>query len=158
MSDKYTKNQLQKQHKYLIVRYLTTLHPLTYFNAFALGYIGQLWKYLQVNKQKFKRIIIAGDFNSNAIWDEWDRWWNHSNVIHELNEIGIKSLYHSFTGEQQGKETKPTFYMNRKIHKPYHIDYIFSSNEFLNNLIDIRLFEVEDWIKISDHVPMICEF
>jgi exonuclease III len=127
-------------------------------NSPNFGYIGQFWKYIQVNKHHFKKIIIAGDFNSNAIWDEWDRWWNHSNVIEELNELGIKSLYHFSTGEIQGKESTPTFYLHRKLHKPYHIDYIFGSQEFLSLSSNIRLLEFEKWIKISDHLPMVYEF
>jgi exonuclease III len=127
-------------------------------NSPNFGYIGQFWKYLQVNKQNFEKIIIAGDFNSNAIWDEWDRWWSHSDVIKELDEIGIKSLYHISTAESQGKETMPTFYMHRKIHKPYHIDYIFGSKEFLNNRISINISGADEWLKISDHLPMIFEF
>lgn len=35
-------------------------------NSPNFGYIGQFWKYLQVNKNKFKKIIIAGDLNSNS--------------------------------------------------------------------------------------------
>ena len=53
------------------------------------GYIGQMWKYLQLNKDNIrnKNIIIGGDFNSNKIWDVWDRWWNHSDVFNELEEL-----------------------------------------------------------------------
>lgn len=119
------------------------------------GYIGQFWKYLQVNKSKFKKIIIAGDFNSNTIWDEWDRWWNHSDVIKELEEINIKSLYHKYFNESQGKETKPTFFLQRNLSKPYHIDYCFSSNEFTSKLKKVEVPNFDQWRHLSDHVPMI---
>jgi len=90
-------------------------------NSPNFGYMGQFWKYLQLHKDKLANSIIIGDFNSNSIWDEWDRWWNHSDVVRELSEINVYSVYHHYTEELQGKETKPTFYMNRNIQRPYHI-------------------------------------
>ncbi len=127
-------------------------------NSPNFGYIGQLWKYLQVNKHELANVIIAGDFNSNAIWDEWDRWWNHSDVVNELNEIGIDSFYHSYTGEQQGKETQPTFYFRRCPDRPYHIDYVFGSKTHMEKLIEVRLGQRDHWLPLSDHVPLFCEF
>lgn len=121
------------------------------------GYIGQIWKYLQINKSRFKRLLIAGDFNSNAIWDAWDRWWNHSDVVNELTDIGIESFYHKFTEEQQGKETMPTLYFRRNIEKPYHIDYIFGDSDFYDGLIDFQIGQPDKWLEISDHMPIKCE-
>ncbi|WP_304200905.1 endonuclease/exonuclease/phosphatase family protein [Flavobacterium alvei] len=126
-------------------------------NSPNFGYIGQLWKYLQINKDKLKESIIAGDFNSNAIWDEWDRWWNHTDVVNELNELGIESFYHRFTGEFQGKETKPTLYFQRNQIKPYHIDFIFGSKKFTDRIIKIEIGQFDKWISKSDHMPIICE-
>jgi exonuclease III len=127
-------------------------------NSPNFGYIGQMWKYIQINKNKFEKILIAGDFNSNSIWDEWDRWWNHSDVVKELKEQSIRSLYHEFYNEEQGKESISTFYLQKKIEKPYHIDYFFASKNLVNN---VREFIVEDfinWKTISDHVPIMLKF
>ena len=126
-------------------------------NSPNFGYIGQLWKYLQINKDKLNNSILIGDFNSNTIWDEWDRWWNHSDVVKELKELGIESFYHKFTSEIQGKETKPTLYFQRKLTRPYHIDYIFGSQLFTNRILNIEIGQFENWIEISDHMPVICE-
>lgn len=125
-------------------------------NSEVFGYIGQFWKYLQLHKDKLidKKVIIVGDFNSNAIWDKWDRWWNHTNVVDELDQIGIKSLYHIINNEEQGKETKPTFYLQRKLEKPYHIDYIFLSNNLISDFIEIEIGEIEKWLNYSDHLPI----
>ena len=127
-------------------------------NSPNFGYIGQLWKYLQVNKDKLNKTMIVGDFNSNAIWDEWDRWWNHSDVVNELKEIGIESLYHSFTGQEQGKETIPTLFFQRKINRPYHIDYVFGAQEFSKRLKKYEIGQVDRWLALSDHMPILCEF
>lgn len=124
-------------------------------NSPNFGYIGQLWKYIKVNKSNFKKIIIVGDLNSNTIWDEWDRWWNHSDVIKELEEMNITSLYHKYFNELQGKETKPTFFLQRNLSKPYHIDYCFSSNEFTLNLKKVEVPKFDNWHHLSDHVPII---
>lgn len=127
-------------------------------NSPNFGYIGQFWKYLQVNKSRLNNTIIAGDFNSNVIWDQWDRWWNHSDVVKELNEIGLESLYHKYTGEKQGEETNPTLFLHRKIERPYHIDYLFAPKQFSDNLSNVEVGLREKWLLISDHLPLICEF
>ena len=126
-------------------------------NSPNFGYIGQFWKYLQVNKKEFKNIIIAGDFNSNKIWDQWDRWWNHSDVVKELEEINIGSLYHSILKEDQGKESKPTFFLHRKFEKAYHIDYIFASSDISRKVEHFEIGDFQKWIKLSDHLPIIVE-
>ncbi len=108
-------------------------------NSPNFGYIGQLWKYLQVNKHQFTQIILAGDFNSNSIWDEWDRWWNHSDVVRELQELQITSVYHQFFQETHGKETIPTFYLQRNRSKQYHIDYIFAHETLSQRIQNVEI-------------------
>lgn len=127
-------------------------------NSPTFQYIGQAWKYLQEHKSKLPltRTIIGGDFNSNACWDKWDRWWNHSDVVRELKEIGIHSLYHYLTKELQGTETQPTFFMYRKEQRPYHIDYIFQSEDLVSEST-IKIGEPNEWLEFSDHMPIICE-
>lgn len=126
-------------------------------NSPNFGYIGQLWKYIQVNKDKLNGILIAGDFNSNSIWDQWDRWWNHSDVINELKELGIESVYHYLTKEQQGKETIPTLYYQRKLSRPYHIDYIFGAKIFIERTKKFQIGDANKWLKFSDHMPIFYE-
>ncbi|SFU16556.1 Exonuclease III [Algoriphagus locisalis] len=127
-------------------------------NSPNFGYIGQFWKFIQLHKFKFNEILIAGDFNSNVRWDQWDRWWNHSDVIRELQERNVDSLYHFYFGEQQGTEQQPTFFLQRNLNKPYHIDYIFGSSSLRDKLQKIEIGKIENWITISDHLPMIGEF
>lgn len=126
-------------------------------NSPNFGYIGQFWKYMKINKDKFQNIIIAGDFNSNAIWDQWDRWWNQTDVVNELKEQAIHSVYHELKSEEQGKELEPTFCLQRKLEKPYHIDYFFCSELILKQVTKFEVGRLQEWIEISDHVPLVME-
>ncbi len=127
-------------------------------NAPTFGYIGQMWKYLQVNKENFKKILIIGDFNSNVLWDKRSRWWNHTDVVRELKEIEIESLYHKYWKEEQGQETRHTLYLQKNLKKPYHIDYVFGSVDFQRGLKKIEVGVAKQWLMISDHMPIICAF
>lgn len=127
-------------------------------NSPTFQYIGQLWQYIQKYKTIFKkyRCIFVGDFNSNKIWDKHDRWWNHTDVVHELGKMRLKSLYHEYNQEEQGKESAATFYMYRKQDRPYHIDYAFVPIEFIKDS-KINIGKYNDWHKYSDHMPLSIE-
>ena len=101
-------------------------------NSPTFGYIGQLWKFLQSHRifLDHPAAMVVGDLNSNATWDSWDRWWNHSDVVRDLAELGLESLYHSHFGESQGNESRPTFFMHRNTSKPYHIDHGFAARDW----------------------------
>ena len=125
-------------------------------NSPTFRYIGQLWKFLQEHNHFLaaENAALIGDLNSNACWDVWDRWWNHSDVVRQLQELGLTSTYHNTHGEAQGVETTPTFYMHRKRERPYHIDYAFLSTKLLQK----ATCEVGDptiWLEFSDHMPLV---
>ncbi len=125
-------------------------------NSPTFQYIGQFWKYLQMNKERMSErdMVVCGDFNSNVIWDKWDRWWNHSDVVRELAELDIYSMYHESTGEKQGEETAPTLFLQRKREKPYHIDYAFVSKLMMNGR-SLEVGHPDQWLEISDHMPIV---
>ncbi|KGG81278.1 endonuclease [Caloranaerobacter azorensis H53214] len=129
-------------------------------NSKTFPYIGQMWRYLQINKEKMrdKDILICGDFNSNKIWDRRSRWWNHSDVFNELEELNIKSLYHQYYKDEQGKETIPTLYHTKNIEKPYHVDYILASEKFCDSLLNFKIGDPKKWLEVSDHMPIFVEF
>lgn len=126
-------------------------------NSPNFGYIGQLWKFLLQHKLFLDNSLamLVGDLNSNKRWDEWDRWWNHTDVVRELSDLGLNSAYHSFFSEAQGDETRPTLYMHRNQLNGYHIDYGFFGSQW-----QVRLVEVGDpvyWLRFSDHMPIMFE-
>jgi endonuclease/exonuclease/phosphatase family metal-dependent hydrolase len=128
-------------------------------DATAFKYIGQFWLFLQNNKHLLKEAVICGDFNSNAIWDSWDRWWNHSDCVRELSDLNIQSVYHEINKIEQGFETVKTFYLQRNENKGYHIDYFFADmNFFKRDNFDVHYGIFSEWKDKSDHVPVILEF
>lgn len=123
-------------------------------------YIGQVWKAIHYyeNTLTTKQIIIAGDFNSNVIWDKLHRKTSHTMVVDKLESLGIFSTYHKHNNEVQGKELSPTFHMYRHEDKPYHIDYCFASNFFMERLIEVEVGAFHNWTLHSDHSPLIVNF
>lgn len=120
------------------------------------AYIGQLWNYLKLNEKYLgnSAYIISGDFNSNAIWNKRYPKGNHSDVVKFLNNNELYSLYHAATGEEQGKESAPTFFMYRKNNKTYHLDYAFLSQTLLVKPNSFELGTRKNWLNISDHLPL----
>ncbi|WP_374987708.1 endonuclease/exonuclease/phosphatase family protein [Paenibacillus sp. R14(2021)] len=121
-------------------------------------YIGQLYlALLRYEHLLNEKCIIAGDFNSNAIWDNLRRK-NHSTVVELLMRKNISSVYHKMSGEETGKETVYT-YLHNSPKKPYHIDYIFASESLISKS---NHFNIESLALLSelnsDHVPLIFEF
>ena len=123
------------------------------------SYIGQVWYAINYysNLLSTRDTIIVGDFNSNKKWDKKRPDTNHSQVVKFLKKYEIKSLYHLKYKENQGEESAPTFFLHKKLIKPYHIDYCFASKEIYKKKFDVEIGVFNDWIHISDHVPVIIE-
>lgn len=121
-------------------------------------YIGQIWLAINYYSNLLSLpCILTGDFNSNKIWDEKERVGNHSDMVRFLNKKNIHSLYHIQEKTEQGKEIHPTFHMYRKTDKPYHIDYFFASESIIKEGFEISIGKAENWIDLSDHVPLTLE-
>ncbi len=123
-------------------------------------YVEQVWKAIHHYDSLLShtKTIIAGDFNSNAIWDRKRREGNHSNVIKFLENKKIFSAYHLHYKQAQGTEKHPTVYMYRHKDKPYHIDYCFVSADLAERLQSVKIGSYDFWTKHSDHVPLIINF
>ncbi|CAN5758847.1 endonuclease/exonuclease/phosphatase family protein [soil metagenome] len=140
------------------------------FNLFAIWannpddpegqYVEQVWKAINYYDDHFMHhsTILAGDFNSNTIWDRKLGIGNHSTVVKRLEEKFIYSAYHKHYKQEQGKEKHPTFYLYKHKDKPYHIDYCFVSDDLLQKLHSVEIGKHNFWMQYSDHVPVIVSF
>lgn len=123
-------------------------------------YVTQVWKALQLYRKLLTAgpVVLAGDFNSNTIWDRPRREGNHSALVELLAANGIGSVYHQHFDCAQGKELHPTHYLYRHADKPYHLDYCFASNDLLERIRSVAVGAHADWAPWSDHVPLIIDF
>ena len=123
-------------------------------------YVEQVWKALHHYKRHLAKnnVILAGDFNSNTIWDKLYRTGNHSHVVKWLEEKKIFSAYHLHHKQKQGKEKHATLYMYRHKERPYHIDYCFASAALTDKLESVKVGSHKFWTKYSDHVPLMVNF
>ncbi|HFJ9434327.1 endonuclease/exonuclease/phosphatase family protein [Bacillus thuringiensis] len=123
------------------------------------SYIGQIYLALEKYASLLKEpCIIVGDWNSNKVFDHIKRVKTHSEVVEFLEAFGIKSAYHHFSEEEQGEESKATHYFRKEKARPFHIDYLFASEIFLEQLKFFKIGSCEEWIEFSDHMPIIAEF
>ena len=120
------------------------------------NYTEQVWNAVNYYSDLLDRdnIILAGDFNSNTIWDKPRRTPNHSTLVVFLSSKNIISTYHHFHNQIQGKEKHNTLYMQRNIERAYHIDYCFASSNLIAKLKNVEVGAYEKWTKYSDHKPL----
>ena len=120
-------------------------------------YVHEFYFYLRLIKRYFSYtpIILAGDINSNKVFDHrYKREGSHSDTIALLNSWNYESMYHYFSKEKQGKESIPTFNMHKNKNKPYHIDYCFAKP---HNIKHFEILANDEWIELSDHYPILFE-
>ena len=119
-------------------------------------YVEQVWKAVHYYDDMLHAApaILAGDFNSNTVWDRKRRAGNHSAVVKFLADRGIVSAYHEHHQQIQGSEQHPTYYLYRHADKPYHLDYCFLSASLAAKIKSVEIGEHAFWQKYSDHVPV----
>lgn len=119
------------------------------------SYIGQIFLALKYYESLLKEpCIIAGDWNSNKIFDHIKRVGTHSDVVDFLEKVNIRSTYHHLINEEHGFERQPTHYFRKDKASPFHIDFIFASESILNQTSKLEIGLYKDWIKLSDHMPI----
>jgi len=100
--------------------------------------------------------VVLGDFNANARWD--DAPPRHDGFLHLKerlrNDFGLKSAYHTHTGQGFGKERRMT-HVHRANGRSYHIDYCFVPNRWY--VRDVQILSRSPWRSLSDHFPLVVD-
>jgi exodeoxyribonuclease-3 len=120
------------------------------------SYVGIIHSALAAHPEWFDcgPVAMAGDFNSNSVWDKNRPLRNHSSLVEQLKAYGMISVYHHHHKEEQGKESRPTFHLYRKTDRPFHLDYIFIPTEWTSRLNNFEVGEFSQWSGLSDHYPL----
>ena len=121
------------------------------------NYIGQVCEAITRRPKWFgeQPVVICGDFNSNAIWDHSRKIRSHSAVVKLLSERNMISTYHTFFSEEQGKETRPTYYFWHRKERFFHIDYIFVPRTWGVQSFTVGTYS--GWRPASDHAPSVAD-
>jgi endonuclease/exonuclease/phosphatase family metal-dependent hydrolase len=102
-------------------------------------------------------MLMAGDFNLSES-DDPRRLPNArmSRVARLLADAGLRSAWHSSSGEAFGRESRGTYFHYWRETEPFHIDYIFMDMQRLAAIQSITLGAYADWVGagISDHTPL----
>jgi hypothetical protein len=103
-------------------------------------------------------VVVMGDLNTNLLWDSHHpKGENHTALIDLMDDLGLVSAYHQFSGEAQGCETQPTYYFLWKRERPYHIDYCFIPKAWANRIRRVEVGTYDDWQHHSDHRPLVVD-
>ena len=97
-------------------------------------------------------MVAAGDFNSSPCVQGQERA-SRRFVERMRDELGLVSAYHHFTGEAPGEETRATYYHYWKESNPFHIDYCFLPETWMDRLTGVEVGTFGGW-RQSDHRPL----
>jgi hypothetical protein len=102
----------QPEQEWIVPVEVTSPTPFTLVAVWACApsredrYIRQVCLAFMAHPEWFNGnpVVVAGDFNSNKIWDAKREVGNHSDVVKFLDERGLVSAYHETFDESQGTE------------------------------------------------------
>ena len=97
-------------------------------------------------------VVAAGDFNSSPSVVGQER--DSKRFLQRMrDELGLVSAYHHFHGEALGAETRATHYFLFNESRPFHLDYCFLPETWLDRLAGVEVGSFAAWPQ-SDHRPL----
>jgi endonuclease/exonuclease/phosphatase family metal-dependent hydrolase len=102
--------------------------------------------------------VLMGDLNSSVAYrSQCTAAFNHSALVALLKPMDLSRAYHGFFGEEQGLETRPTYYSRPQRNKPFHIDYCFLPESWAEQITHVEVGGFDDWKGLSDHRPLVVD-
>jgi hypothetical protein len=102
------------------------------------------------------RVILAGDFNCSA---QGPSSAPHLANVSRLDEMGVRSAYHTHHGEQHGEESAMTlrWFGKGRLEYLYHCDFVFLSRAIGHRLQRAEVGTISQWVesRLSDHTPVL---
>jgi endonuclease/exonuclease/phosphatase family metal-dependent hydrolase len=98
--------------------------------------------------------IVLGDLNSGSNLTRQQPSKGHARILAALEDCGLVSAYHAFHDVAHGHETHPTYRHQRNVTKPWHIDFCFVPDSWVQNLRSVEVIDGAEWPKKSDHLPL----
>lgn len=101
--------------------------------------------------------IVLGDLNGNVSFDAGRKKGLFRDTLRQFERAGLRSLYHASSGDAHGAEARATHHLTYQAAKPYHLDYIFASENLRCERFE--LLPEAPWLteRRSDHLPMRAE-
>lgn len=104
-------------------------------------------------------VIIMGDFNlDKRVPSSFTGVGGYGKIMGLFESYGLKSCYHSNSMEEFSLESAATYYHYGKVDMPFHIDYCFVSQDVLQGMQTFHIGTAEEYLSLSDHVPLVLEF
>lgn len=106
-------------------------------------------------------VIIIGDFNLEkrvtSSYSGLGGKSGYNKIIDLFNSYNLTSCYHHLNQEKYGMESQYTYFHHQSLEKPFHIDYCLVSQEFIADMKKFRIGEIGEYLRVSDHSPLIFE-
>jgi exonuclease III len=122
----------------------------------GLGYTGQIAAAIERchNLLVQQPCVVAGDWNSNAIFPFDRNTDRHLQLVDAMDLLGMTSAYHAWHQCPQGREWHTTH--RHSLGNYFHIDYCFVPHAWATHLTHVEV-GGDSWFKFSDHAPIIVD-
>ena len=101
--------------------------------------------------------IVAGDFNRTLVARRGNGTLAPSALARRLEARGFVSAYHLDRRVARWQEREPTLFLHRRLPGRHHVDHVFLDAGTAADLRGVEVGGGPDWIRSSDHAPLIVE-